>query len=129
MAVRRIRKGTLVMVTKTKLLGATFALAVIAVPAASAFATAEEPAAPLAAEKVEQGRALFTDWSCGACHTLADAKAFGSIGPSFDGNTNLDHDFVKERVTNGQGAMPSFAGQMSDEEIDLIASYIVHAKK
>ena len=114
---------------KTKLGFSALALAVIAIPAASAIASAEEPAAPLSAEKVEQGRALFTDWSCGACHTLADAKAAGSIGPSFDGNANLDHDFVKERVTNGQGAMPSFAGQMTDEEIDLISSYIVHAKK
>ena len=117
------------MVTKTKLLGATLALAVIAIPAASAFASAEETPAPLAAEKVEQGRQLFTDWSCGACHTLADAKAFGSIGPSLDGNATLDHALVKDRVTNGQGAMPSFGGQMTDEEIDVISSYIVHAKK
>ena len=114
---------------KTKLGLSALALAVIAIPAASALASAEEPAAPLAAEKVEQGRKLFTDWSCGACHTLADAKASGSIGPALDGNANLDHAFVKQRVTDGQGAMPSFGGQMTDEEIDVLSSYIVHAKK
>ena len=105
------------------------ALAVATVPAASVLASAEDPTAPLAAEAVTQGRQLFADWSCGTFHTLADAKGTGSIGPGFDGNASLTHDFVKDRVTNGQGAMPGFGGQMTDEEIDLLSRYIVHAKK
>ena len=104
------------------------ALAVIAVPAASAFATAEDPTAPLSAEKVEQGRKLFVDNGCNACHALADAKAAGSIGPSFDGNAKLDKAHTVNIITNGQGAMPSF-GWLSEEDIDVLASYIVHAKK
>jgi mono/diheme cytochrome c family protein len=107
------------------------ALAMLAasLPAASGLASAEDPTAPLAAEQVEQGRQLFADWSCGTCHALADAKGTGSIGPALDGNANLSHDFVKDRVTNGQGAMPGFGGQMTDEEIDVLSQYIVHAKK
>ncbi len=105
------------------------ALAVCAVPAASAFATAEQAAEPLAAEKVEQARQLFNDWSCGQCHTLADAGASGSIGPALDGNANLNFDFVKDRVTNGAGPLPGFGGQMTDEEIDLLSHYVVQAKK
>ena len=104
----------------------------MAVPMASALATPEDPtqaAATLTAEQVEEGRQLFNDWSCGACHVLGDAGGTGHIGPSLDGNANLDHDYVVSRVANGQGAMPGFGGQMSDEEIDLLATYIVQAKQ
>ena len=108
------------------MLGA-FALAV-AIPAASAFANAEDPTVPLSAEQVEKGRQLFNDGSCNACHALADAGASGSIGPALDGNAKLDKAFAVDRITNGQGAMPSF-GWMPAEDIDFLAEYIVKAKK
>jgi mono/diheme cytochrome c family protein len=100
-----------------------------AIPAAAAFANAADPTAKLTAEQVDQGRALFNDWSCGACHTLADAKGSGQIGPALDGNANLDYGFTSDRITNGQGAMPSFGGQMTDDEIDVVTKYILQAKK
>lgn len=105
------------------------ALAIVAVPAAGAFATAEDPTAGLSAEQVEQGRQIFNDWSCSTCHALSDAGASGSIGPSLDGNGRLDHDFAVRLITNGQGAMPGFGGQLTDEEIDLLSTYIVQVKK
>ena len=112
------------------------AAAVLAVPVASAFATAEDPtqasadtATELTAEQVEKGRTLFADWSCGACHVLGDAKGTGHIGPSLDGNDAMDHDFVVARVTNGQGAMPGFGGQIPDEDISLLADYVLAVKK
>ena len=110
-------------------LGVT-ALAAVTVPAAAAFATAEDPSAKpqLTAEQVEKGRALFSDNGCNACHALADAQASGTIGPALDGNANLTHEFAVDRITNGQGAMPNF-GFLAKEDIDLLASYIVHAKK
>ncbi len=46
------------------------------------------------------------------------------MGPSFDGDPNLAPAFIVNRVTNGQGAMPAFAGQMSPEEIDAVAAYV-----
>ena len=104
------------------------ALAAIAVPAASAFASAEEPAPTLTAEQVVKGRQLFTDNGCNACHTLADAQAAGSVGPSFDGNANLDKGHAVQVITNGQGPMPNF-GWLGEEDIDLLAAYIVQAKK
>ncbi len=104
------------------------ALAVVTVPAATAFATAEEAPAGLTAEQVAKGRQLFTDNGCNACHTLADANAAGSVGPSFDGNANLDKAHVVNIVTNGQGPMPSF-GWLGEEDIDLLAGYIVQVKK
>lgn len=114
--------------SKAKLgLGAA-ALAIAALPAAGALATAEDPTAGLSAEQVEKGRQLFTDNGCNACHAMADAEAAGSVGPSLDGNPNIDKAHVVNIVTNGQGAMPSF-GWMPEEDIALMADYIVHAKK
>jgi mono/diheme cytochrome c family protein len=113
-----------------KLALGALALAGVAVPLAGAFAQGEEAAAEaLTAEQVTQGRQLFNDWSCGACHVLSDAGGSGPVGPSLDGNGQIDHEFIVGRVTHGQGAMPGFGGQMSDEEIDLIATYIMQVKK
>jgi len=117
------------MKTTTKLGLGTLALAMIAVPAAGSLAVApEEAPAALTAEQVTKGRQLFTDNGCSACHTLADASAAGSVGPAFDGNANLDKSHAVSVITNGQGAMPSF-GWLGEEDIDLIAGYIVQVKK
>lgn len=106
------------------------ALAVAAVPLASALASAEgaSAAAPLTDEEKVKGRQLFSDNSCTQCHALADANAQGSIGPALDGNANLTHELVVDRITNGAGAMPSF-GWLEAEDIDLLARYVVQAKK
>ncbi len=106
------------------LIAATASMPIVAV------ASAENPdAAPaLTAEQVEKGRQLFTDNGCNACHTLADANAAGAVGPSFDGNANLDKGHVVNVVTNGQGPMPSFSW-LGEEDIELLAGYIVQVKK
>jgi len=113
-----------------KLALGALALAGVAVPLAGAVAQGPEMAAQeLSAEQITQGRQLFNDWSCSACHVLSDAGGTGPVGPSLDGNAQIDHDFIVGRVTHGQGAMPGFGGQMSDEEIDLLAKYIMQVKK
>lgn len=99
-------------------------------PAAFALVLAAAPLGGLSAEetdaaRVERGRELFTTWSCGACHVLADAGAAGPIGPSLDHNPNLNQEFLINRITNGQGAMPPFGGQMTEEEIADVAAYIM----
>lgn len=103
-------------------------LAAVALPMASALATADDAAAPLADEQLAKARQLFNDNGCNACHALADANAAGSVGPAFDGNPNLDKGHVVNVVVNGQGAMPSFSW-LGEEDIDLIAAYIVQVKK
>ena len=77
-----------------------------------------------AADVVTAGRELFNTWSCSACHTLTDAGSSGAVGPSLD-NPKLTHDFIVGRVTNGQGPMPSFGGQIPDADIGKLADYIV----
>jgi len=71
---------------------------------------------------------MFTDNGCVSCHTLADANAAGTVGPSFDGDANLDKGHAVQVITNGQGPMPSF-GWLGDEDINLIAAYVVQVKK
>jgi len=99
-------------------------------PAAKPAAAAAAPAAGgVDAAKIAKGRELFGTWSCNSCHALADAGASGHVGPELDGNASLTPELVVNRVTNGQGPMPSFGGQMSDEEIATIAYYITHVAK
>ena len=94
-----------------------------AAPDAPAAAPAQDPAVRTA------GLKLFNDYSCSACHSLADAKAAGSIGPSLDRNSRLTRDYVVDILTNGRGAMPAFAGQMSDAELGKLADYIVQFRR
>ena len=74
---------------------------------------------------VANGKQVFESAVCGACHILADADASGPLGPSLDGNANLTHAFVVDRVANGAGAMPGYSAQLSDQEIDDVAAYIM----
>ncbi len=112
-------------------LGAAAALAATSgVSLAQGGATAAAPAMTAADTiKVGKGRDLFANYGCSGCHSLADAGATGRVGPSLDGNANLTHAFVTDRVTNGQGPMPAFGGQMSPEEIDAVATYVTTVAK
>jgi mono/diheme cytochrome c family protein len=71
----------------------------------------------------EAGKEVFASAGCGSCHTLADAGASGSVGPSLD-ETQPDHALVVDRVTNGAGAMPAFKDQLSEQQIQDVAAYV-----
>ncbi|WP_428410343.1 c-type cytochrome [Hyphococcus sp.] len=93
----------------------------------AAFAMAASSAQAAEAEgDPDLGRNLFQVWSCGACHILADAGGAGQIGPSLDGNPNISFDYLVSRISNGGGAMPPFAGQLTNEEIASLAAYILN---
>jgi mono/diheme cytochrome c family protein len=111
----------------TRLGLAAAALAAIAVPAARIGAQA--PAAgQVDAARIAKGREVFTNWGCTGCHALADADSHGDVGPHLDGG-NLTETFIVGRVTNGQGAMPAFGGQLTEQEIADLAYYIAHVAK
>lgn len=105
-------------------LAVTVAFAAMSPPSAAQGSAAPAPAA---AAKLAKGKELFGNFGCGGCHTLADAGATGRIGPAFDGDPNLTEAFVTDRVTNGQGSMPAFGGQISDADIAALAAYVTHA--
>ena len=69
------------------------------------------------------GKAVFESARCGTCHTLADAGASGSVGPDLDAS-KPSRELVVDRVTNGQGAMPSFSDELSEEQIAEVATYV-----
>ena len=60
---------------------------------------------------------------CGSCHTLADAGTSGTVGPNLD-DAQPSFDLVVDRVTNGQGAMPPFAGTLTEQQINDVAAYV-----
>jgi mono/diheme cytochrome c family protein len=87
-----------------------------------------EPATPAFKLKGDPvaGRALFLKSGCVGCHTLADAHATGTVGPNLD-QAKPDYRLATARVTLGKSAMPSFKGQLSDQQIADVASYVVKA--
>ena len=72
------------------------------------------------------GAEVFASAGCGSCHTLADAGASGTVGPNLD-ESQPDEALVVERVTNGQGAMPSFQDSLTEEQIAAVADYVVES--
>ena len=87
-----------------------------------------EPATPAFKLKGDPtaGKALFLKSGCTGCHTLADAHATGTVGPNLD-QAKPDYRLATARVTLGKNAMPSFKGQLSDQQIADVASYVVKA--
>ena len=79
-----------------------------------------------AAGDPQAGAAIFSDQGCGGCHVLQRAGSGGSVGPNLD-ESQPDFDLVVERVTNGKGVMPAFGDELSDEEIQNVAAYVVQA--
>jgi mono/diheme cytochrome c family protein len=69
------------------------------------------------------GKAIFASAGCRSCHTLADAGSSGTVGPNLD-EAMPSKELAVDRVTNGQGGMPSFKGQLSEEQIDAVAEYV-----
>jgi mono/diheme cytochrome c family protein len=61
--------------------------------------------------------------TCGGCHRLAAPGTSGTIGPNLD-DERPSCDKVVERVSQGKGRVPSFAGQLSVEEIRRVADYV-----
>ena len=69
------------------------------------------------------GADVFASAGCGSCHALEAAGSSGNVGPNLD-ESEPDFDLVVDRVTNGQGAMPSFSGQLSEQQIRDVAAYV-----
>jgi len=78
---------------------------------------------PAAGGSTAVGKEVFASAGCGTCHTLADAGVTGTVGPNLD-EAKPSAELVVERVTNGMGAMPSFADQLSEEQITEVAAYV-----
>lgn len=103
----------------------------VAVYVASVAAVEDAPIAPPPAPPppagggggaAADGKAIFAS-SCASCHTLAAAGSSGTIGPNLD-EAKPTLDLAVDRVTNGQGVMPSFKDQLSEAQIQAVAKFV-----
>jgi cytochrome c553 len=70
------------------------------------------------------GKAVFLGASgCTGCHTLADAGSAGTVGPNLD-DAMPSFELAYDRVTNGQGGMPSFGTSLTDQQRADVAAYV-----
>jgi mono/diheme cytochrome c family protein len=86
----------------------------------------ETTSPPQASGDPVAGRNVFVTAGCNSCHTLADAGASGTIGPNLD-ESAPSHELVVDRVTNGQGVMPAFEGELTPQQIQDVAAYVSSA--
>ena len=73
------------------------------------------------------GKAIFVSAGCGSCHALADAGTSGSVGPNLD-ESSVTVEAAITQIENGGGGMPGYSGQLSEEEITELATYVVAAR-
>jgi cytochrome c553 len=71
----------------------------------------------------QAGAAVFASAGCGGCHALADAGSSGAVGPDLDELQPSDVQVVAI-VTDGRGSMPSFSGQLDEQQIVDVAAYV-----
>lgn len=79
----------------------------------------------ITAERPTDGKSIFTA-SCGSCHALSDAGTLGAVGPNLD-ESEPPTELVVDRVTNGQGAMPSFKDSLDADQIQAVSEYVAGA--
>jgi cytochrome c553 len=85
--------------------------------------TEDEGGGGQAQGNAEAGSAIFNEQGCGGCHVLEAAGSSGSVGPNLD-ESKPDLDLIVDRVTNGQGVMPAFGDELSEQEIQDVSAYV-----
>jgi cytochrome c6 len=108
-----------------------FAMRARGIAFAAALATAASVPVGAAddAAQLALGKTLFTVGAvppCAICHTLKDAATTGAVGPVLD-DLQPDADRVVAALKNGIGAMPSYSGSLSDEQMRALARYVAKA--
>lgn len=79
------------------------------------------------AEQLEEGKKLFVQGAvppCAICHTLEAAGATGAIGPVLD-ELKPDAARVVRALHQGVGAMPSYDGKLTEEQMSALAAFVV----
>ena len=77
---------------------------------------------PGESQQAANGQQIFSE-NCARCHTLAAADATGQVGPNLD-DLQPDKETVVRQVINGGDGMPAFGDQLSEEEIDAVATFV-----
>lgn len=85
--------------------------------------TPRNPTGSANTTQIAEGKSVFASAGCASCHRLRDAGSTGTVGPDLD-RAEPPRSLVIARVSTGQGAMPSFEGQLSVEQIEAVADYV-----
>lgn len=70
------------------------------------------------------GEEVYASAGCGSCHTLEEAGSSAAVGPNLD-ESSIDEAGAAQQVANGGGGMPAFSGQLSEEQIQDVAAFVV----
>ena len=75
-----------------------------------------------------RGKALFSTVqpACALCHPLKAAASSGQVGPNLD-ELQPDADRVLRAVREGLGVMPSFEGQLTEQDMRALAAFVAHS--
>ena len=76
------------------------------------------------------GKRLFVETAsppCGVCHTLEAAGAKGLVGPNLD-VLKPDVRRIRTAITQGVGAMPAYAEQLTDREVTALVTFITSSQ-
>lgn len=82
-------------------------------------------AGELSAADLDAGRSLFSATAvpaCAICHTLKDAGAEGTIGPSLDAQ-KPDAAKVRTVLKTGLGVMPAY-DMLTEAQIEALSAYV-----
>jgi len=85
------------------------------------------------------GAQVFASNGCGSCHTLAVAKATGTVGPDLGNVDKPTAAFIRQSITDPnkvvtKGFQPDimpqdFGDKLSPDELDALVEYLVKAQK
>jgi mono/diheme cytochrome c family protein len=79
---------------------------------------------PAAEGDAAAGKEVFASAGCGTCHTLQEAGTSGTVGPNLD-ESSIDEAGAVQQITDGGGGMPPFSGQLSEQQIQDVAAFVV----
>ena len=102
---------------------ATYVASVAGLDASGQIINPANPPKPTPPVGAADGKTIFATAGCTGCHTLKAAGSTGTVGPNLD-EAKPPKELVIDRVTNGKGGMPSFKGQLSDAQIQAVATYV-----
>ena len=102
---------------------ATYVASVAGLDASGQIINPANPPKPTPPGGAADGKTIFATAGCTGCHTLKAAGSTGTVGPNLD-EAKPSKELVIDRVTNGRGGMPSFKGQLSDAQIQAVATYV-----
>jgi cbb3-type cytochrome c oxidase subunit III len=102
---------------------ATYVASVAGLDASGQPINPANPPKPAPPGGAADGKTVFATAGCTGCHTLKAAGSTGTVGPNLD-EAKPSKELVIDRVTNGQGGMPSFKGQLSEAQIQAVADYV-----